>query len=129
MDDFFAQGCQIGLIGGGGGEGMRPHSWCGVRGKELHLIFNTNIALLVLGTQMSPSTDNIDDNHASIISPTGTHDNAGMVHQDLAACLLFNEAAPDIPTQHICPLTREPPFDPVHFDGPVASGTITNVQV
>ena len=23
----------------------------------------------------------------------------------------------DIPSQHICPLTHEPPFDAVHFDG------------
>jgi hypothetical protein len=83
--------------------GMRQH-WCGVRGKELHLIIYTNIALLLSGTQMSTSTDNIDDNIACIISPAGTHDNAGAVHQDLAAHLLFNDATPDIPSQHNVPL-------------------------
>jgi hypothetical protein len=31
----------------------------------------------------------------------------------------------DIPSQHICPLVQEPPFDAVHFDVPSANGTTT----
>ncbi len=93
------------------------------------MIIYTNIALLVSGTQMSTSTENIDDKHTIIISPAGPHAKTGAVHQDLAARLLFNDAAPDIPSQHICPLTHKPPFDPVHVDGPVASSTIANVHV
>jgi hypothetical protein len=85
--------------------------------------YYTNIALLVSVKQMSTSTDNIDDNPISTISPTGIHDNAGAVHQDLIAHLLFNNTALDIPSQYICLLTCEPSFDPVHFVGPVAAST------
>ena len=31
----------------------------------------------------------------------------------------------DIPSQHICPLVQEPPFDAVHFDVPSTNGTTT----
>ena len=35
----------------------------------------------------------------------------------------------NIPSQHLCPIIQEPPFDAVHFDVPSASGTtIPNQQ-
>jgi hypothetical protein len=77
------------------------------------------------------------DNNASIvvaprvISPTGIP--GGATEQplnDLSHSLFNNDAADNIPSQHLCPITQEPPFDAVHFDVPTADGaTIPNQQV
>jgi hypothetical protein len=71
---------------------------------------------------------------ASVISPLGYPGNAeGGAHHDLARSLFNNpevQEEGDIPSQHMCPLTREPPFDAVHFDVPDgASVTAANQQV
>jgi len=71
---------------------------------------------------------------ASVISPLGYPGNAEGAHHDLA-CFLFNnteaQEEDDIPSQHMCPLTREPSFDAVHFDVPDGASVTTaaNQQV
>ena len=72
---------------------------------------------------------------ASVISPLGYPGNAeGGAHHDLARSLFNNpevQEEGDIPSQHMCPLTREPPFDAVHFDVPdgASATTAANQQV
>ena len=69
---------------------------------------------------------------ASVISPLGDPGNAKGMHHDLASSLFNNTEVPeeDIPSQHMCPLTRKPPFDAVHCDVPDgASITTANQQV
>ena len=72
---------------------------------------------------------------ASVISPLGYPGNAeGGAHHDLARSLFNNpevQEEGDIPSQHMCPLTREPPFDAVHFDVPDGASVTTaaNQQV
>ena len=69
---------------------------------------------------------------ASVISPLGDPGNAEGAHHDLTRSL-FNDTEvheDDIPSQHICSLTRKPPIDAVHFDVPDgASVTAANQQV
>ncbi len=64
---------------------------------------------------MSTSANNVDatSNCISIISSTGFPENAGAVHQDIARWIFNNMIRDDIPSQHICLITQEPPFDPV----------------
>ena len=66
---------------------------------------------------------------ASVISPLGYPGNAeGGAHHDLARSLFNNpevQEEGDIPSQHMCPLTREPPFDAVHFDVPPDGASVT----
>ncbi len=55
-------------------------------------------------------------------------------HHDLARSLFNNtevQGEDDIPSQHMCPLTRKPPFDAVHFDVPDGASftTAANQQV
>jgi hypothetical protein len=77
------------------------------------------------------------DNDASIvaaprvISPTGIPGGAAeQPLNDLSPSLFNNDAADNIPSQHLCPITQEPPFDAVHFNVPTADGaTIPNQQV
>ncbi len=47
--------------------------------------------------------------------------------KDVARSLFIEEMIDpsNIPSQHICPLTQEPPFVGVHFDVPDANGVIT----
>ena len=71
---------------------------------------------------------------ASVISPLGYPGNAEGAHHDLARSLFNNTEVQeeyDIPSQHMCPLTREPPFDAVHFDVPDGASVTTaaNQQV
>ena len=71
---------------------------------------------------------------ASVISPLGYPGNAEGAHHDLARSLFNNtevQGEDDIPSQHMCPLTREPPFDAVHFDVPDGASftTAANQQV
>ena len=70
---------------------------------------------------------------ASVISPLGYPGNAEGAHHDLARSLFNNTVVleeDDIPSQHMCPLTRVPPFDAVHFGVPDgASVTAANQQV
>ena len=69
---------------------------------------------------------------ASVISPLGDPGNAEGAHHDLARSLFNNTEVQedDIPSQHMCPLTRVPPFDAVHFGVPDgASVTAANQQV
>jgi hypothetical protein len=57
-----------------------------------------------------------------VISPTGIP--GGAVEQplnDLSHSLFNNDAADNIPSQHLCPITQEPPFEAVHFDVPTAT--------
>jgi hypothetical protein len=77
------------------------------------------------------------DNDASVvaaprvISPTGIPGGAAeQPLNDLSRSLFNNDAADNIPSQHLCPITQEPPFDAVHFDVPTADdATIPNQQV
>ena len=65
---------------------------------------------------------------ASVISPSGDPGNAEGVYNDLARSLFNNpevQEEGDIPSQHMCPLTREPPFDAVHFDVPPDGASVT----
>jgi hypothetical protein len=65
---------------------------------------------------------------ASVISPLGYPGNAEGAHHDLARSLFNNTEVQeeyDIPSQHMCPLTRKPPFDVVHFDVPDGASVIT----
>ncbi len=43
---------------------------------------------------------------------------------DLSRSLFNNGAADNIPSQHLCPITQEPPFDAVHFNVPTADGAM-----
>jgi hypothetical protein len=77
------------------------------------------------------------DNNASVvaalhvISPTGIPGGAAEQPLNDLSCSLFNnDAADNIPSQHLCQITQEPPFDAVHFNVPIADGaTIPNQQV
>ena len=49
-------------------------------------------------------------------------------HDDLSRSLFGNDTAAirdNIPSQHLCPIVQEPPFDAVHFDLPSTNGTTT----
>ncbi len=51
-------------------------------------------------------------------------------HDDLSHALFNKDTLDNISSQHLCPITQEPPFDAVHFDVPIANGaTIPNQQV
>jgi hypothetical protein len=77
------------------------------------------------------------DNDASdvaaprVISPTGIPGGAAeQPHNDLSRSLFNNDAADNIPSHHLCPITQEPPFDAIHFNVPPADGAkIPNQQV
>jgi hypothetical protein len=66
-----------------------------------------------------------------VISPTGIPgDTAEQPHDDLSRALFNNDTSDNIPSQHLCPIIQEPPFDAVHFDVPTRNGaTIWNQQV
>ncbi len=66
-----------------------------------------------------------------VISPTAIPGGAAeQPLNDLSRSLFNNAAADNIPSQHLCPITQEPPFDAVHFNVPTADGaTIPNQQV
>ncbi len=57
-----------------------------------------------------------------IVSPPTTEQHKGVV------CALFNEEVnvDNIPSQHICPLTQEPPIVGVYFDIPDRNGDTTD---
>ena len=57
-----------------------------------------------------------------IVSPPTTERHKGVV------CALFNEEVnvDNIPSQHICPLTQEPPVVGVYFDIPDRNGDTTD---
>jgi hypothetical protein len=98
---------------------------------------------------ISISTDNVDANMGVMESfQLSTDSNSGggggsavctvtpgrastEVHKapskDVARLLFSKETInpSNIPNQHICPLTQEPPFEGVHFDVPDANGVIT----
>jgi hypothetical protein len=63
-----------------------------------------------------------------VISPTGiSGDAAEKPHDDLSYALFNNNTLDNIPSQHLCPITQEPPFDTTHFYVPTANGaTITS---
>ncbi len=77
------------------------------------------------------------DNDASVvaaplvISPTGIPGGAAeQPINDLSRSLFNNDAADNIPSQHLCPITQEPPSDAVHFNVPTTDGAmIPNQQV
>jgi hypothetical protein len=55
-----------------------------------------------------------------VISPPGVPgDVADVQHGDDTAVVREN-----IPSQHLCPMIQEPPFDAVHSVVPIANGTI-----
>jgi hypothetical protein len=57
-------------------------------------------------------------------------DAAEQPHDDLSRALFSNNTSDNIPSQHLCPITQEPPFDTVHFNVPTTNGaTIPNQQV
>ncbi len=66
-----------------------------------------------------------------VISPAGISGGAAeQPHDDLSRALFNNDTSDNIPTQHLCLITQEPPFDAVNFDVPTANGaTIPNQQV
>ena len=49
-------------------------------------------------------------------------DVAEQPHNDLACALLNNHTSNNISNQYLGPISREPPFDAVHFDVPIAKG-------
>ena len=56
-----------------------------------------------------------------VISPPGVPgDAADVQHGDDTALVRGN-----IPSQHLCPMIQEPPFDAIHSDVPIANGTIS----
>ena len=58
-----------------------------------------------------------------VISPTGISGDAVEPPQDDISCALFNNNTSNIiPSQHLCPITQEPPFDAVHVDVPADNG-------
>ncbi len=65
-----------------------------------------------------------------VISPTGIPGGlAEHPHNDLSRALFNNDTSYNIPSQHLCPITQEPPFDAVDFDVPTSnSATIPNQQ-
>jgi hypothetical protein len=89
----------------------------------------------VLGDMLRASgNDAIASAAPRVISPQGvTGEAAGEQHGDLSQFLFANDpdtALDNIPSQHMCSIIQEPPFDPVHFDVPNPNGTtIPNVQV
>jgi hypothetical protein len=66
-----------------------------------------------------------------VISPTRIPGGVAVhPHDDLFCALFNNDASDNIPSQHFCLITPEPPFDDVHFDVPTANGaTLPNQQV
>jgi hypothetical protein len=66
-----------------------------------------------------------------VISPTRIPGGAAeQPHNDLSCALFNNDTSNNIPCQHLCPITEEPPFYAVHFKVPTANGaTIPNQQV
>ena len=64
-----------------------------------------------------------------MVSPPGGGDSSEQASEDCAGLTrsLFNEGVEtnDIPSLHICPLTREPPVIGVHFDLPDQNGGIS----
>jgi hypothetical protein len=71
------------------------------------------------------------DNDASVvmaprvISLTGIPGGAAEQPLNDLSCSLFNnDTADNIPSQHLCPITQEPPFDAVHFNVPTADGAM-----
>ncbi len=89
----------------------------------------------VLGDMLRASAnDAIASAALRVISPQGVPgEAAGEQHGDLSGSLFTNDpdsALDNIPSQHMCPIIQEPPFDPVHFNVPNPNGTtIPNVQV
>jgi hypothetical protein len=60
-----------------------------------------------------------------VISPTRIPGGlAEHPHDDLSHALFNNDTSYNIPSQHLCPITQEPPFDAVHFDVPTANGAM-----
>ncbi len=66
-----------------------------------------------------------------VISPTRIPGGAAEQPQnDLSRSLFNKNTLNNIPSQYLCPITQEPPFDAIHFDVPTAiSATIPNQQV
>jgi hypothetical protein len=89
----------------------------------------------VLGDTMRASVNNALASVAlRIISPQGVPgEAAGEQHGDISRSLFSNDpdvARDNIPSQHMCPIIQEPPFDPVHFNVPNPNETtIPNMQV
>jgi hypothetical protein len=66
-----------------------------------------------------------------VISPAGIPGGAAeQPYDDLSRALFNNDTSENIPSQHLCPITQEPPIDAVNFDVPTANGAmIPNQQV
>ena len=65
-----------------------------------------------------------------VISPPGVPDDTTQEqHGDLSHALFGNDTAAidNIPSQHICPLLLEPPYEAVHFDLPSTNGITTTL--
>jgi hypothetical protein len=85
-----------------------------------------------------PASDNEQAALASaalrVISPPGVPgESSDEQHGDLSRALFGDDLAAvqaNIPSQHLCPIIQEPPFDAVHFNVPNANGvTVTSQQV
>ena len=67
-----------------------------------------------------------------VISPPGVPDDTTEEqHVDLSRALFGNDndtaAIDNIPSQHICPILLEPPYEAVHFDLPSTNGITTTL--
>ena len=74
-----------------------------------------------VGSPYTGVTTGTDNSFSVGAAVTGEGDSAAAV----AATGVGVREDQDIPSQHICPLVQEPPFDAIHFDVPSANGTTT----
>ncbi len=73
-------------------------------------------------------TGNSSSGHGNFVSPPDADSNEAREQQEGVVCALFNQELNlhDIPSQHICPLTQEPPVVGVYFDISDIHGHITD---
>ena len=73
-------------------------------------------------------TGNSSSGHGNFASPPDADSDEAREQREGVVCALFNQELNlhDIPSQHICPLTQEPPIVGVYFDIPDIHGHITD---
>jgi hypothetical protein len=73
-------------------------------------------------------TGNYSSGHGNFVSPPDADSDEAREQQEGVVCALFNQELNlhDIPSQHICLLTQEPPIVGVYFDIPDIHGHITD---
>ncbi len=73
-------------------------------------------------------TGNSSSGRGNFVSPPDADSDEACEQREGVVCALFNQELNlhDIPSQHICPLTQEPPIVGVYFDVPDINGHITD---